>query len=349
MALKGQTPWNKGIFKNRVCSVDNCGKKHYGNGYCSMHNARLIRNGSSDRSKERNPGQFKAGEDHPNWRGEAVGNKGLHQWVEDFLGRPKKCEDCGTTTAKRFDWANISREYKRSNGLKDWKRLCRKCHIAFDNAQARGEKNGQSKLTDKDVIKIRNLYVLKKYHSNKLAKEFGVSGSVILAAIKRRTWKHVNAMFLGLFLLLISSCETVQAQDENNIAYGGKCISGEYSVVVIDGLNVREECDYQYIDEIVKCILGEARGEGYDGMVAIAEAIRNRGTLRGVYGCRAVFNEPKWVWDLGRKAWEESEHTQIVKGADHWGSTKVDGKWIARMEKTMTFKAQVKNHKFFKQ
>lgn len=55
----------------------------------------------------------------------------VHIWIKAQLGRPSKCEDCGTEDAKRYDWANISKEYLRDTS--DWKRLCRKCHIAFDN------------------------------------------------------------------------------------------------------------------------------------------------------------------------------------------------------------------------
>lgn len=66
----------------------------------------------------------------PNWKGDRVGRSALHNWVEKHLGKPKKCEHCGTTKAKFFDWANISQEYRRD--LKDWVRLCRKCHAKFD-------------------------------------------------------------------------------------------------------------------------------------------------------------------------------------------------------------------------
>ena len=59
-------------------------------------------------------------------------------------------------------------------------------------------------------------------------------------------------------------------------------------------------------DVAVHCILGEARDQGLDGLTAVAEALRNRGTTKGVYGCKATFKEPKWVWDMGRKAWNQS-------------------------------------------
>ena len=65
-----------------------------------------------------------------NWQGDKVGYPGLHQWVKKYLGKPKKCENCGTITAKQFDWANKSHIYLRD--LRDWIRLCRKCHIHYD-------------------------------------------------------------------------------------------------------------------------------------------------------------------------------------------------------------------------
>lgn len=54
----------------------------------------------------------------------------LHEWVTRHKGRPSRCEDCGITTAKWYDWANISGEYKKD--VNDFKRLCRSCHRIFD-------------------------------------------------------------------------------------------------------------------------------------------------------------------------------------------------------------------------
>ena len=69
-------------------------------------------------------------EKSPNWKGDDVGKEALHNWVQKHLGKPKECEQCHTTTAKQYDWANISQEYKRD--LSDWKRLCRSCHAKYD-------------------------------------------------------------------------------------------------------------------------------------------------------------------------------------------------------------------------
>jgi hypothetical protein len=108
-------------------------------------------------------------------------------------------------------------------------------------------------------------------------------------------------------------------------------------------------------DQAVHCILGEARGEGYESMLAHAEAIRNRGHLGGVYGCRADFSkemsylQAKGIIEQAQKAWEVSQRSQTVKGADHWGSLKVDGKWIAEMErKGFVRTAVVRNTVFYK-
>src|SRR3990167_2373542 len=59
--------------------------------------------------------------------------------------------------------------------------------------------------------------------------------------------------------------------------------------------------------EAVHAIMGEARGESYAGKLALAEAIRNRGHLGGVYGvnvpmAKLVREKPK-TWDDARRAW----------------------------------------------
>ena len=69
-------------------------------------------------------------EESPNWKGDRVGISALHDWIKRQRGKPKICEHCGTLTAKKYEWANKSRGYKRE--LNDWIRLCTKCHVAYD-------------------------------------------------------------------------------------------------------------------------------------------------------------------------------------------------------------------------
>jgi hypothetical protein len=71
------------------------------------------------------------GEKHPQWKGDGVSYRNLHSWVERKLGKPQRCTSCGKTSEKKYDWANISRKYKRDTS--DWVRLCRKCHKAYDS------------------------------------------------------------------------------------------------------------------------------------------------------------------------------------------------------------------------
>jgi hypothetical protein len=66
------------------------------------------------------------GANNPGWKGDGVGYSALHGWVRRALGSPSCCERCGTTKAKRYEWANKSLQYRRD--LTDWERLCASCH-----------------------------------------------------------------------------------------------------------------------------------------------------------------------------------------------------------------------------
>lgn len=70
------------------------------------------------------------GDKHRNWKGEEVGYDALHTWVVRWNGKAIKCEHCKRTDRKKYEWANISREYKRD--LQDWIQLCTSCHRRYD-------------------------------------------------------------------------------------------------------------------------------------------------------------------------------------------------------------------------
>ncbi len=72
----------------------------------------------------------KVGKEHFNWKGNKVSYPALHAWVTRHKGSPQKCEHCGTTEQRKYEWANVSGKYKRE--LSDWIRLCTKCHRQFD-------------------------------------------------------------------------------------------------------------------------------------------------------------------------------------------------------------------------
>lgn len=73
-----------------------------------------------------------SGESHHKWSGDKPKYSALHKWVAAKLGKPMKCEWCGfkTNNKNQIQWANKSGEYRRD--IKDWLRLCAKCHWHFD-------------------------------------------------------------------------------------------------------------------------------------------------------------------------------------------------------------------------
>src|SRR3990167_2083575 len=80
-------------------------------------------------------------EKHHNCKGVKVGYRGLHQWLNKYYGRLKKCQNKEKSNlqfqcsgkSKNYEWANVSGEYKRS--VKDFIRLCRSCHRKYDNSK----------------------------------------------------------------------------------------------------------------------------------------------------------------------------------------------------------------------
>lgn len=88
-----------------------------------------------------------AGPRHHLWKGDAVGIDALHSWVKRHKPDPKFCEHCGTNNLK-LEWANKSQEYKRA--LSDWLRLCRSCHLRYDNKA--GVRNGSKKAVFSGIL-----------------------------------------------------------------------------------------------------------------------------------------------------------------------------------------------------
>lgn len=70
------------------------------------------------------------GKDNWQWVGDKVSYPALHTWVRRWKGTPHKCEHCGSTDKKKYEWANIDHKYNRN--LDDWIRLCTKCHRKYD-------------------------------------------------------------------------------------------------------------------------------------------------------------------------------------------------------------------------
>lgn len=99
-------------------------------------------------------------------------------------------------------------------------------------------------------------------------------------------------------------------------------------------------------------IVAESASEGLRGMTAVAEVIRRRGHLKGLYGLRRkafIQSQPKWVHDQAMRAWKESANTNLTKGAtlyeniDDFGFPK---KW----DKSKVVKvAKIGKHTFYRE
>ena len=80
------------------------------------------------------------GPNNDSWKGDEAGYKALHYRVTNARGTPKLCEDCGTTTAKRYEWANMTKNY---SDILDYKRLCKDCHHAMDRKSHQTDEQGR--------------------------------------------------------------------------------------------------------------------------------------------------------------------------------------------------------------
>lgn len=63
----------------------------------------------------------------------------IHKRINKILGQPKICENCGITTKRKYDWANISGLYKEDP--KDYIRLCISCHRLYDFGKIKVRRN----------------------------------------------------------------------------------------------------------------------------------------------------------------------------------------------------------------
>ena len=109
------------------------GKKHTKETRLKMSLASKGKKKSEEHRK--NIAKVTFGEKNPSWKGNKVGYRALHHWVERNIGKVNYCEHCGLdkkpeNKKRYFQWANKSHKYLRE--LTDWIRLCLKCHKKYD-------------------------------------------------------------------------------------------------------------------------------------------------------------------------------------------------------------------------
>lgn len=109
----------------------------------------------------------------------------------------------------------------------------------------------------------------------------------------------------------------------------------------------------------ILAIIGEAENQGSEGMLAVACGIRNRGTLKGVYGEKAprvvkklysqsIYDRAKIAWTLANENNDgtSDDYCSFLDGADHWENIKAFGEpsWASKMVKTYEYK----DHAFYR-
>ncbi len=132
--IKGHKPYFGMLGKHHTKETkEKLSKSHTGKKLSPEHRAKVIiilKNNPPNKEARKRAGEKQKGKLHHNWKGEKVSYRTLHNWIVNNFGKADHCEHCGKTDAKRYDWANISGEYKRD--ISDYIQLCRKCHIKFD-------------------------------------------------------------------------------------------------------------------------------------------------------------------------------------------------------------------------
>lgn len=140
-ALKYKKTWNKGLigfqsgensplWKGGIPNCKSCGKK-----LSIRHTKYNLCQKCIGKSKEHlqilsiNHLNINTGNENANWKGDDVSYRNLHRWVERYLGKAEKCNECGKDSG-RIHWSNKDHKYKRN--LNDWTSLCPSCHKYYD-------------------------------------------------------------------------------------------------------------------------------------------------------------------------------------------------------------------------
>ncbi len=119
----------------------------------------------------------------------------VHAWIRKEFGSADHCENSkceGKET--EYEWSNKSGKYLRDR--KDWQQLCVPCHRKFDNhiffhLNHKGSKNPSAKLTEQDIVTIREL-VLHGTSKKEVRQRFGISPVTCWRILTGNTWKHLK-------------------------------------------------------------------------------------------------------------------------------------------------------------
>lgn len=108
----------------------------------------------------------------------------VHQLIlETFVGpRPAGMFACHGPKGKTNDSvSNLYWETPRHNTLDRYR----------DNTMNYGEKHGRAKLTETQVVEIRQRYAKGRISQSELASMYGINQTIISDVVHRKSWKHI--------------------------------------------------------------------------------------------------------------------------------------------------------------
>ena len=92
--------------------------------------------------------------------------------------------------------------------------------------------------------------------------------------------------------------------------------------------------------DAIKTLIGEAGGESLQCQTAVAEVIRNRGSLRGCYGLTnpVVAKASHRTIERARLAWIKSATSNLTNGCKFFGGDGLDNAYFAKLGKPVAVK-----------
>lgn len=134
-----ESRWRAEQLKARVCTIEGCGKPTHET-YCSMHRARLKRNGDPLTLTGPNP---RRGAENYAWKGDGVGYFALHDRIRRRRGRAAeyRCVRCGSEAAQwAYDHEDDAEKVQVLDGAEvpystdvyHYQPMCIPCHKSFD-------------------------------------------------------------------------------------------------------------------------------------------------------------------------------------------------------------------------
>ena len=104
-----------------------------------------------------------------------------------------------------------------------------------------------------------------------------------------------------------------------------------FGLAFLSCVNVRAELNQ---NDCVRAVIGEGAGEPYKCQVALCAVIRNRGSLKGIYGFNSkhINREPKYIFKQVNRAWLESAKYDPTHGANMFGGICDDWYFINKLK-----------------